>query len=177
VGHESVFAQSLDAIDLVYRRVENGNPPETEAEITRFAEALQETTISRVQAWSSATFLEMQSAGKPGLLTNPALRSALIEYDQQSEISEKGWTLLTGRQLAYLDPIYDAVRFAPDLDAEDGNESFHVTKFDFERMRDNPAFLPALSAHIQVQSNNHVLQKRQLAKAKTVLNILREEKR
>jgi hypothetical protein len=173
----SVFEQSLDAIDLVYQRVENGNPPETAAEDAQFAEALRNTTTSRVPAWSSATFLEMQSAGELGLLTNPALRSALIEYDQQSEISEKGWTLLTDRQLAYLDPIYDAVRFAPDLAAVDGNESFHVTEFDFERMRDNPAFLTALSAQIQVQSNNRVLQEQQLAKAENVLKILRGEKR
>jgi len=172
----SVFEQSLVAIELVYQRVESANAPETEAENARFAEALQKTTISRVPAWSSATFLEMQSAGELGLLRNPALRSALIEYDQQSEISEKGWTLLNGRQLAYLNPIYDAVKFAPDLDAVDGNESFRVAEFDLERMQENPAFLAALSAQIQVQSNNHALQKQQLAKAKNVLNMLREER-
>ena len=171
----AVFDDSLAAIDTVHQSLVRADAPDGVEETAAFGEALRDVMVSRVPAWRSATFVEMQSSGDLNLLRSSALKSALIQYDQQSRVAEMGWQLLIDRSLMYSAPIYDHVRFSPRADLVDGNESFEVSSFDFQGMRADPRVLPALSVQTMVQSNNRALQRQQLQRASMVLAALRVE--
>ena len=170
----TVFDNSLAAIDSISQAITRADAPGTAREIGAFGEALRQVMVSRVPAWRSATFLEMQSSGDLNLLRSAALKSALIQYDQQSGIAEMGWKSLNDVSLMYNAAIYDHVRFS----ARDGVPSgtgFEIASFDFPGMRADARVLPALSVQTMVQANNRALQRQQLQRASLVLSALREE--
>jgi hypothetical protein len=171
----TVFDNSLAAIDTVSQAITRADAPDTAHEIGAFGEALRQVLVSRVPAWRSATFVEMQSSGDLNLLRSAALKSALIRYDQQSGVAEMGWKLLIDRSLMYSAAIYDHVRFSARDGLLDGNESFEVASFDFPGLRADSRVLPALSVQTMVQANNRALQGQQLQRASLVSAALRQE--
>ena len=170
----TVFDNSLAAIDTVSRAITRADAPSTADEMGALGEALGQVLSSRVPAWRSATFVEMQSSGDLNLLRNAALKSALIQYDQQSGIAEMGWKSLNDASLMYSAPIYDHVRFAA-RDSSLRSTGFEIASFDFRAMRADSRVLPALSVQTMVKANNRALQRQQLQRASSVLAALREE--
>ena len=169
-----MYDDSLAAINTVSQAITRADAPGTAHEIGAFGKALRQVLASRVPAWRSATFVEMQSSGDLNLLRSAALKSALIQYDQQSGIAEVGWKSLNDVSLMYNAAIYDHVRFA----ARNGSLSgtgFEIASFDFPGMRADSRVLPALSVQTMVKANNRALQRQQLQRASLVLAALREE--
>jgi hypothetical protein len=166
---------SLAAIDTVSEAITRADAPGTAQEIDAFGDALHQVFNSRVPAWRSATFVEMQSSGDLNLLRNAPLKSALIQYDQQSGVAEMGWKLLIDRSLMHSAAIYDHVRFSARDGVVGGLDSYYVASFDFPGMRADSRVLPALSVQTMVQANNRALQRQQLQRASMVLAALRQE--
>lgn len=171
----AVYDDSLAAINTVSQAITRADAPDTAHEIGAFGVALRQVFVSRVPAWRSATFVEMLSSGDLNLLRNAALKSALIQYDQQSGIAEMGWKTLIDRSVMFSAAIYDHVRFSARDGLVRGNESFDVASFDFPGMRADSRVLPALSVQTMVQANNRALQRQQLQHASMVLAALRQE--
>ena len=171
----NLYDAYIQSVEHVSQVVEDGTPPQNDADVEQFAKALRGVVNSRLPAWSSATFQEMQASGAIDLIQNTEIKKALLDYDQSTQISQNGFGLLSERALAYSDPLFQSVRFKANLDTIDGTKSFSTESFDFQKMRDDPRFLSALSVQLTVHANNRVLQAMQLDKTKAVLDLLRSE--
>ena len=167
------FDEALDAIEIVDAVIKSGKKP-TEQDDLEFRAALNIIDGSAVPAWHSASYIEMQSAGDLRLLTNKTLKIALTDYNQSTEIAHKGWTVLMDARTIISDRVNLLREFEAVKDAIDGIEASVVINYDFQKMIDDPRLKSDLSSLAQIQSNNRVLQKLQLEKAKVVLEILNQ---
>jgi hypothetical protein len=139
-------------------------------------QGLRRIDSTRVPAWQSATYIEMQSAGDLGLISNKSLKAVLVAYDQGSEIAHKGWALAAHSQTMTVTPqVTGFYEFSPEvsIDQQSANDSFIVSDFDYSRMLEDKTFLAGLSSLIRFQVVNRSLQANQLRLAKKVLDQLR----
>ena len=166
------YQDFLKSTEFVYEVIEDRTLVESKVESQHFAEALRAMTNSYLPAWQSSTFIEMQASGKMDLLQNTPLKTALIEYEQATQIAQSGFEFLVGRSLQYSQHVYRNIRFEANADAIGGIDSFVVKGFNFQGMIDTPDFLPALSVFITFHANNYSLQKIQLERTENVLEQL-----
>ena len=108
----NLYDAYIQSVAHVSRVVEDGTPPSNDADIEQFAKALRGVVNSRLPAWSSATFQEMQASGAIDLIQSTNLKKALLEYDQATQISQKRFCICCPTEaLAYSDPLFQSVRF------------------------------------------------------------------
>ena len=166
------YQEFLKSTEFVYGMIEDRKLVESKVESQHFAEALRAMTNSYLPAWQSSTFIEMQASGKMDLLQSTPLKTALIEYEQATQIAQTGFELLVDRSLQYSQPVYGNIRFEANADAIGGINSFVVKDFNVQGMINTPDFLPALSVFITFHANNYFLQKTQLERTENVLEQL-----
>ena len=162
----------LKASERVYDIVESGVAPADPDQQAAFSKALTETVQLRIPAWQSPTFVELQSSGELNLIHDEVLKAALLEYDQRTQIALTAFKTIAERTNIFSPPIFNTMRFQPITGASNGSKSFAVRTYDFDAMRADPKFLPAVSAFTLMLVNDRVVQAQQLEKAENVLALL-----
>ncbi len=173
-GNIEEFDESLDAItqtrfflknqDLISKREEQ-----------KFLTLLNNIDAISIPAWRSGTYVEMQSAGVLDLIQSTELKQSLIQYDQTTEIAQKGFEVLAAGTVYVRPTLTSLIEYGINVETSFGTDSINAIAFDFERMKLEPEFKSALSELARSQSNHRILQANQLRVTRKVLKALSEE--
>lgn len=173
IASQGSFDESLDAIRQTRSMIKNRESV-LEGETAQFLSLLDNIDAQSVPAWRSATYVEMQSAGVLDLIKTANLNQSLVQYDRTTEIAQKGFELLMVRS-AYVNPILTShIEYETSVASSEGTDALNAVSFEFDRMKQDPAFNAALSELARSQSNNRILQANQLTETENVLKALSE---
>lgn len=169
------FEESIEFIQLINQMITQAEKPTGKRDV-EFKQALLNSFSSSIPGWQSASYLEMQSAGDTSLLKSTELKMALIEYDQTTEISHKGWEVLMNQTQPVVEGLDGFIMYASLKEATDGRRAYEIVKYNYDDMLKSKAFEVYMSSLTRIQSNNLTLQKNQRDKAQAVLNLLKGTK-
>ena len=168
------FDESLSAITQTRSLLKNRDEL-SESEEQQFLTLLSNINAQSIPAWRSGTYVEMQSAGVLDLIQKTELKQSLIQYDQTTEIAQKGFEVLAD-QTAYVRPMLTSlIKYGINIESAQGTDAINAITFDFGRMKREPEFESVLSGLALSQSNNRILQANQLRETRKVLKALSEE--
>ena len=160
---------------------QRGTWPRGKATILR---DLEGTMDGRIPAPRAATYVELLSAGKLGLIRDTRLRDALLEYDAQTGFTMKAYDVLVLRTDPFMATIvahleYDRNRFSgpsPDDRRRAGSvEAF--SDVDLEQLAADPGMKVALNMHAMASENQLRVALFQQGKARAVTTLLQPDAR
>ena len=158
---------------------QRGTWPRGKAAILR---DLEDAMDGRIPAPRAATYVELLSAGKLGLIRDTRLRDALLEYDAQTGFTMKAYDVLVQRTNPYMATIvahleYDRNRFSgPSPD--DRRRAGIVEAFsdvDLEQLAADPGMKVALNMHAMASENQLKVALFQQGKARSVTTLLESD--
>ena len=160
---------------------QRGTWPRGKAAILR---DLEDAMDGRIPAPRAATYVELLSAGKLGLIRDTRLRDALLEYDAQTGFTMKAYDVLVLRTDPFMATIvahleYDRNRFSgpsPDDRRRAGSvEAF--SDVDLEQLAADPGMKVALNMHAMASENQLRVALFQQGKARAVTTLLQPDAR
>ena len=178
---ENTAAATIRLINDLDAFRQRGAWPRAKAEMLRDLDAAMH---SRIPAPRAASYVELLSAGRLGLLRDSHLREALADYDTQSGFTLKAYDVLVQRvdpqrpilvRHMQFDRGADATQIDPQKVLRDGGEPW--ADVDLAQLSSDPSIDTALNM-LASASHNQVLNVRlQQEKAKAVIALLGPESR
>jgi len=155
---------------------QQGAWPRAKADILRDLEGAMNGAIPAPRA---ATYVELLSAGKLGLLRNNALRDALLDYDVQTGITMTAYDVLARRSDPHMAKIVAHLEVSPDLPAKSASEQLLRTgdvdvysDVDLAQLAADPELQVALKMYAVNSSNQLMLALLQQQKARAAIALL-----
>ncbi|MEZ5921714.1 MAG: DUF6090 family protein [Parvularculaceae bacterium] len=166
--------RSLDGLQTVVEALHDGVL--TADKEASFRNGLRYSYLHRNATERSGTFIEILSSGQVAMIRNEALRTALIDYDNNVLESEQVFMQIRMHQSAYVAAFtlrYDYEVPAQPIDTETGVLPYQpVGAFDFAAMLADPAFKNAAQEMRETNRYYYSWHLRNLKHARTVLALL-----
>ena len=157
----------------VYQR--QGAWPRTHADILR---DLNDTLNGRIPAPRAATYVELLSAGKLGLIRDTKLRAALLDYDVQTGFTMKAYDVLVQRTDPHMPTLIAHLEYDRRLvdskvaEAEAFGSGYVWADVDLARLASDPGLEVALNMYASSSSNQLQVALLQQEKALAVTALL-----
>lgn len=152
-----------------------GDWPRTHADILR---DLNDTLNGRIPAPRAATYVELLSAGKLGLIRNTKLRAALLDYDVQTGFTMKAYDVLVQRTDPHMPTIIAHLEYDRSLvdskvaEAEAIRNGYVWADVDLAQLAADPKLKVALNMYASSSSNQLQVALLQQEKASAVTALL-----
>lgn len=136
---------------------------------------------SRIPAPRAATYIELLSAGKLGLIRNTRLRDALLEYDMQVGYTQTAFNVLVQRTDPHMTTIISHLEFdrsntISNIQIDAKNEAVWAD-VDLEQLAADPNLKVALNMYASSSRNQMLVAKLQQKKALDVVALLKSDAR
>lgn len=153
-----------------------GTWPRTKEAILR---DLEEAMNGRIPAPRAATYVELLSAGKLGLIRDTRLRDALLEYDAQTGFTMKAYDILVQRVEPHIPTIVAHLEINPDIvDPEVIVQTVRTQNgdvwvdVDLAQLAADSRLKMALNMYASASSNQQMVALMQQEKARAVMALL-----
>ena len=132
----------------------------------------------RIPAPRAATYIELLSAGRLGLIRDPRLRDALLAYDMQVGFAQTAYEVLVQRVQPYMGPLVGHLRLDRAVAADNAapipalmNRSVW-SDIDLQGLAADPRLTEAFNMYASASRNQLVVARLQQEKARDVLALL-----